>query len=424
MFKEENYNLEFKEEISQTFLKTVSAFSNYWDGQIIFGIRDNGEVIGLDKIQEKRQKIEHMINDCIKPRPDFGLEVGTIEGKQVLILKVLHGDNTPYYFKNKAYKRADTSDIEVDRLELNRLVMGGANLDFEGRKAFSQELTFEVLETKLTEIIQIDKFTPDILKALNLLDKDGEYNIAGELFADRGSGKLLGIDMVKFGSNRDEISYRETLSNISILSQYDKAVEIFERHFQIEKIEGYSRLKQELIPKEAFREALANAIVHRTWDAKAHIQIAMFPRSIEINSPGGLPVGISDKEYLSGGLSVLRNPIIAGIFYRLGLIEKFGTGIRRINNAYQESITKPSFNFSPNSIKVTLPLFEEGYGNLSNDEIIVYNVVQELKEVTRRELDTKTKFGKDKNLRLLNNLLEKGVIKRVGSGPGTKYALS
>ena len=113
----------------------------------------------------------------------------------------------------------------------------------------------------------------------------------------------------------------------------------------------------ETIPKEAFREAVANAIVHRVWDINAQIRISMFDDRIEIVSPGGLSDGISEKEYLEGRISVLRNPILANVFHRLDLIEKFGTG-KRIIQCYADSQSKPSFEISDNSIQVTLPLIK------------------------------------------------------------------
>lgn len=66
---------------------------------------------------------------------------------------------------------------------------------------------------------------------------------------------------------------------------------------------------------------LSNALVHRTWDVNAQIKISMFDDRVEITSPGGLPDGLSKEEYLAGQISILRNPIIAGVFFRLGLIE-------------------------------------------------------------------------------------------------------
>ncbi len=76
----------------------------------------------------------------------------------------------------------------------------------------------------------------------------------------------------------------------------------------------------EILPENAFREALVNAIIHRAWDVKACINVAMFEDRIEITSPGGLPQGLDESEYLKGGVSILRNRILGSVFYRLHLI--------------------------------------------------------------------------------------------------------
>lgn len=423
MFKREKYDLEFKEKIVKTFLKTVSAFSNYNDGKIIFGISDDGDTIGLKTTDEECLKIENMINDTLDPVPKYKLEIKDLDGKQIIILSVFKGKNTPYYYNGKAYRRSNTSTIEVDRLELNRLVIEGINIDYEEKKSSNQNLNFESLEIKLKKIVGIDSLSLDILKTLNLYDKDGYYNIAGELLADENDIEYSGVDIVRFGKDINQILYRETLSNKSVLSQYDKTIEIFERYYQYEEIEGYDRIKKELIPREAFREALANAIVHRVWDIKTHIQVGMYTDRIEISSPGGLPAGISKEEYLTGNVSILRNPIIAGVFYRLNFIEQFGTGVMRIINEYRQSISKPKFEITENNIRIILPVIENDESNLLEDEVIIFNILMDGVKLSRGELDQKTGFSKSKTLRIINSLVDKSIVKKIGGGAGTTYTL-
>lgn len=423
MFKREKYDLEFKEEITKTFLKTVSAFSNYNDGKIIFGINDDGDLVGLETTDEECLKIENMINDTVDPVPDYELEIKDLDGKQIIILNIFKGKNTPYYYKGKAYRRSNTSTLEVDRLELNRLVMEGINTDYEEKKSSKQDLDFKTLELKLKKIVGIDNLSLDILKTLKLYDKDGYYNIAGELLADENDIEYSGIDIVRFGKDINQILYRKTLSNGSLLYQYEKTIEIFERYYQYEEIEGYDRIRKELIPREAFRESLANAIVHRVWDIKTHIQIAMYKDRIEISSPGGLPAGISKEEYLSGNVSILRNPIIAGVFYRLNFIEQFGTGVMRIIDEYRQSVSKPKFEITENNIKIILPVIEIDESNLSEDEVVIYNILIDELELSRGELDEKSGFSKSKTLRMINSLVDKSIVKKIGGGPGTTYTL-
>lgn len=423
MRTKESYNLEFKEEVSRTFLKTVSAYANYNDGEIIFGIDDNGNLLGIESSKEESLRIENLINDSLVPVPNFEIKVKEVGSKAMILLEVKKGKDTPYYYIGKAYKRADTSTVEVDRFELRRLAMEGINMDYEDRKASSQDLSFNILESRLREEAGVEKMNLDILKTLNLYNKEGYYNIAGELLADKNDIAFSGIDIVKFGKDINKIQYRKTISNKSLLTQLDRAIEIFEQYYLFEEIDGYNRIKKELIPKEAFRESLANAIVHRVWDTNSYIQIAMYEDRIEINSPGGLPAGISKEEYLYGNISVLRNPIIAGVFNRLNIIEKFGTGIARINEEYTHSIAKPDFDVSENRIRIVLPITEIDKLDLSKDELFIYGLLKENLELSRREIDLETGFEKSKTLRILNSLVDKNVVIKIGSGAAVTYKL-
>ena len=423
METKEKHNLEFKAEVARTFLKTISAYANYNNGEIIFGVDDNGDLVGIESAKDESLRIENMINDSIVPVPNFEIEVKEVGGKTIIVLEVKKGKDTPYYYQGKAYKRSDTSTVEVDRFELRRLAIEGINMDYEERKASSQDLSFTILESGLKEKAGIEKINLDILKTLNLFNKDGYYNIAGELLADRNDIAFSGIDIVKFGKDINKILYRETISHKSLLAQFDRVIEIFEQYYQYEEIDGYNRIKKELIPKEAFRESLANAIVHRVWDTNSYIQIAMYEDRIEINSPGGLPEGISEEEYLYGNISVLRNPIIAGVFYRLDIIEKFGTGIARIIEEYIHSISKPGFDVSENNIRIVLPVTEIGKLDLSEDELLIYGLLKKEIELSRREIDLKSGFEKSKTLRIINSLLDKNIMQKLGKGAGITYKL-
>lgn len=423
MGDKEKFNVEIKREATKTFLKTVSAFANYNDGEIIFGIDDKGEYIGIENVDEECLRIEQMINDSIEPVPDFSIELEKVNGKTIIILNVKKGKDTPYYYHGRAYKRSDTSTLEVDRFELRRLASEGLNLNYEEKKASTQNLSFSILEEKLIDKVGIKSINLDILKTLNLYDKEGYYNIGGELLADNNNIEFSGIDVVRFGKDINQILYRESISKKSLLFQYEKVIEIFERYYQYEEIVGYNRIKKQLIPREAFREAVANAIVHRVWDINSYIKISMYDDRIEVKSPGGLPIGISEEEYLNGNISVLRNPIIAGVFFRLKIIEKFGTGIKRINHEYTDSILKPSYNIAANSIGINLPVVKFSELDLSIDEVDVYNLLKDEIELSRVEIDKRTGFNKSKTLRILNSLADKSIIIKLGEGPGTTYKI-
>ncbi len=407
--------LEFKETVTNTFLKTVSAFANYGAGEIMFGVADDGTVVGIANAEAACLDIEKRIIDSIDPIPDYTLAIH--DKTSVITLKVQEGNHKPYLYKAKAYRRNDTATIAVDRLELARLILEGQNSSFEELPASDQNLSFQILKEKLIAELHIDSFSKDTLKTLELYQEGSGFNKAGELLADRN--KYCGVDMVRFGEDINMILDRETVEHVSILKQFDQAMDMFRKYYEYEQIRGSVREKISLIPEEAFREAVANALVHRTWDIHSHVNIAMFQDKIQITSPGGLPGGVSEEEYLRGGISILRNPIIGNVFYRLHMIEKFGTGIRRINDTYRSSMIKPVFTTGENTIVIILPVVQEK-NDLRPDEQKIFALLKN-REMPSSAIVEATGFGRSKAVTILNKLVKEGYVMVSGTGRGTKY---
>ncbi len=414
----ENRTLEYKERITNTFLKTVSAFANYGGGQIIFGITDDGIVKGLEAPEQACLDIENKINDSIVPQPDYTLSVQNDEKTVSLIVE--SGLNKPYLYKSKAYKRNDTATIEVDSLEFTRLVLEGKHLNYEELISEQQKLSFEVLESNMKDVTGIEALDKDVLKTLNLYsDKDG-YNNAAAVLADHNN--FPGIDIARFGESISIIQKRVTLDHISVLAAYHGALDVYRDYYQYEKITGSVRERIERIPEAAFREAVANALIHRLWDVKTQIQIFMYDDRIEVISPGGLSTGISEKEYLSGKISVLRNPILSNVFYRLKLVEIFGTGILRILQIYEGSVRRPSFEISENTIRVTLPVMEHE-PEMTEDEKAIYRLLSSTMPKSISEISALSAFGKTKITGILKSMAKRGIVTIEGNGRGTKYRL-
>lgn len=413
----ENRYLEFKSEITNTFLKTVSAFANFGDGRILFGVGDNGDSIGFADPQKVCLDIENKINDSISPKPDFNLSVND---DNTVCLEVSKGRYTPYLYKGKAYRRSDTATIETNQGELRKLAIEGANLSFEELSYGNNLLTFEALETKMKKTMGIKALSEDVLRTLGFFTEDGEYNNAAAIFSDVNN--FYGTDIARFGNSISEIMERETVSRVSVLEQYDKAVSYFKRYYQYEEISGIERKTVELIPEAAYREAVANALIHREWDINSHIRIAMFKDRIEINSPGGLPKGITRGEYLSGGISYLRNPILGNVFFRMHYKEMFGTGISRILELYRDAAVKPQFNITENVISVILPVLKTTY-DVTEDEAKIISVLKGAYQLSSSEISKASGFSRAKTIRLLNMLTEKNFVKCTGKGRGTKYQL-
>ena len=243
------------------------------------------------------------------------------------------------------------------------------------------------LEYKENLTSNTEQLTKDILKTLELYSDQNGFNNAAALLADNNHFK--GIDIIRFGDSIDEIMERKSVDKI---------------------------------PEKAFREAVANALVHRMWDIPASIKISMYPDKIEISSPGGLPAGLSEDEYLNGQISLLRNPVIGNVFFRLMDIENFGTGIMRINYAYKNILVKPEYRIFSNSIRIILPVIKSDY-KLNEAEKRLINILTDSGSMTRNEVEKAAEMEKSKTIRILNGLIDKNIIQKKGMGRATKYEL-
>lgn len=419
---QESRTTEFKREVSRSFLKTVSAYANFGTGKIAFGVDDEGVAVGLADAAATCLAIENAINDSIDPRPRYVLETTMRSEKDIVVLTVFEGPDKPYYFRGKAYARNDTADVEVGRTELNRLILAGQNLSFEEAPAAIQSLSFDVLSNKLQESAGVSSASIDVLRTLNLYNSKSGYNNAAAVLAD--TNNFPGIDIVRFGASVNEIRDRKRLIGISAIKQLDEAIATYKAYYQYEKIEGALRKTFEQIPEEAFREAVANALVHRLWDDSGNIQISMSDEGVIVTSPGGLPRGLTEKEYLESRISNLRNPIIGNVFFRLDYIEMFGTGIERIKAAYEPFTAKPAFAVSENYLTVSLPVVDGPTKPLTTDERKILDAFAANCLMSRSDLEQRVGLSPATTGRVLRALVERGLLTRIGAGRSTKYERS
>ncbi|MGE4507075.1 MAG: RNA-binding domain-containing protein [Eubacteriaceae bacterium] len=432
----ENKYIEFKSLYTKSLLKTVSAYANYHDGIILVGINDQKEIIGIENLDDTRLQIENAINDAIDPRPYYEIEVKQYEQKNVLLIQIFKGDNTPYLYEKKAYKRLDTASVPVDRRALEELILYGKNMTYEMIKAPVQELTFSVLKSKLKERLSLEDLSDDLLITLELKSKK-EYNLAAALLSDHNPIKNANLQLIAYeGSSVSNIKDRQPLLNVSLLKQFDLGIDFFKKHINQSEIirDAYRELVAE-VPLVAYREALANLIVHRDYSRAVDARVEIFNDRIEIMSPGGLPIGISESEYLSGRISVLRNRIVGDIFYRLQIVEKLATGIRRIKEYYQPYPEEPEFYIEENSITVVLPKINQNKervasdknnlpAELSENEIRILSLLAENESMTRQQIEEALNLKKTQTNELIKGLKRSRKLIQVGSGRSTAYKLN
>ncbi len=415
-------DVELKEIFSKTLLKTISAYANYRDGKIYIGVDDSGMVVGLKTIIDLKINIENSINDSITPKPQYEINTLNHSGKEILEILVFKGQDGPYYYKNKAYMRNDTSTVAVDAVNLTRLVLSCKNLSFDQLDNSSSKLEFEYLTKKLVDELKINEVNKSVLTTLGLV-KNQTFNNGAVLLSDNGNLNQSYVDIAKFQYNTDIFIERMKFSNQSILTYYDESIKFFNKYYMpYQVVKGAKRISKEKVPLVAFREVLANAIVHRDYLLNNGVQIAMFDNRIEVYSPGGLPEGITKEMYFNGLTSLTRNPIISYVFFRLGIIEQFGTGIKRIINSYKKYNTHPSFLIQSSQIKIILPVLDYDYSTMNKvDAIVAY--LGAYPNSSRKDIETSLDLDKSYIIRRLNELHKKHIISISGNGPSVRYTV-
>ena len=173
MLPRESVFLEYKESVTPSYLKTVSAFANFGSGRVVFGVDDGRCAVGLEDPAGDALRIENAINDSIDPRPVFSLEVD--EEARTVTLIVEEGAHKPYLCKGKAYRRSDSSTVEVDKLEYGRLVLEGSNQYFDQLESKRDDLSFQLLGKRLSDVLGIESLDSDVMRTLGLQNKQGKY---------------------------------------------------------------------------------------------------------------------------------------------------------------------------------------------------------------------------------------------------------
>ncbi|NMB18690.1 MAG: MarR family transcriptional regulator [Erysipelothrix sp.] len=429
---EETKTLELKEKYTKSYLKTVSAFATYETGRIIFGVKDSGEIVGIEDIDNCKLKIENAINTSIQPLPHFLIEVLEIEKKKIVQLTVFKGSSSPYYYKHRVYRRADTSTVHVDSNELEELILQGKNMSFVDLPSKQKNLSFNYLESALKKVRDEDfHLDNNTLKTLHLIH-DGSYNRAAEIFSDQPENNYASVDIVRFGDSISIFLERKEINNCCLIQQFEEALDFFDKWYKpYEEIVGFHREKRIQIPREAYREAIANALIHQDFSISASVQIAMHEDKIIITSAGGLPKGMDKKTYLTGGLSVRRNPSIANVFKELQIIERFGTGVPRIIKEYGRYHQKPEFNISENRVQITLPkiIYEttketvQKEYRLENSEIAILQSIHRNPEITLREIEKITGISRKTVGKKINQMEKNKILEKLGSPQNRSYRI-
>ncbi len=430
----ENECCELKSILTKDIKKEIIAFANTNGGKIYIGIDDDSNIIGIDNIDNNLQAITGMVNEGIKPSliEYTQIKIEQYNNLDVIVIEIQSGPNKPYYLADKGlkpsgvYLRHGSSSIQASDEIIRKMIFEHATLRFEEMISKNQNLTFEYLEKKFKA--NHLSFDENKYKLLNIINEENKYTNLGLLLSDQCSYTIKCA--IFNGTNKIEFRDRKEFTG-SVLKQVDDIFEYFELFNKTSgKIVGLKRIDTRDYPEYSLREALLNAIIHRSYYFDSSIIVTLYDDKFEILSMGGLIDGITMKEIFKG-VSSSRNPNLANIFYRFGYVESFGTGIGRIMDSYAEYAKKPIFDATENTFSITLPNmnYEEVSNNSNNispslsQEDIIVNYLKEYNKINRNEAEKLLNVSKTRAYQIIAEMLEKNIIKKEDTGKNTHYML-
>jgi ATP-dependent DNA helicase RecG len=423
----ENTTTEFKREYVADINKTVVAFANTSGGNIYIGIDDDGTPVGVSNIDETILRVTNTIRDTIKP--DVTLFVNPafeeIGGKNIVVLNVQRGTACPYYLASKGirpegvYLRQGASTVPASEAAIVKMIRETNGEEYEELRSLNQDLTF--IEAKKEFEIANISFGKAQMKTLGLISSDGLYSNLALLLSDQC---VHTIKLAVFeGATKSIFKDRHECTG-SLLAQLNDAFAYIDRYNRTRaEFSGIHRIDKRDYPVEAVREALLNSIVHREYAFSGSILISIFYDRIELVSLGGLVKGISYDDIMLGA-SILRNRNLANVFYRLKLIEAYGTGMPKIIESYHEYSVKPQIEVTDNAFKITLPNLNEKYQGkevLTQNEQKVLSMFDESVTILREDAQSKLNLSQPMTIKILKQMLDKKLIRKLGSGKNTRY---
>lgn len=438
----------------KSWLKSVSAFANGKGGKLIFGIKDDNTIVGLTDFHKNSEDISEAIKTKMDSIPEFDMEIKEIDEKVILILTIFPGQNTPYFVIDSssriAYKRVGNQSVPATRIDLLNMSLKGKHINFDSLESDKklQDVTFKDLAIEYKKRTLKD-FEEKDLVSFGLVNKKGNLTIAGSLFADGYQVYQSRVfctrwnGLTKTNGLMEALDDKEFEGNILYLLNVTLDFVRLNTKKMWKKGPIY-RIEYPEYPERAVQEALVNALIHRDYSIiGSEIHLDIYDDRMEIYSPGGMYDGSFVQNTNPYNISSSRrNPILADLFSRMDLMERRGSGLRKIIEAYEfeENYTeslKPEFRSTENAFFTILKNLNYGNDTLkdkndtlrnkndtqNNDKKLkpkdrqekIINIIKDNNRITAIELSKKLNVSKRTIERDLSILTYKDILEYIGN---------
>ncbi|BCJ93574.1 ATPase AAA [Anaerocolumna cellulosilytica] len=423
----ESETVELKEIYTPDIKKEIVAFANTNGGTIYVGVQDNGEIVGLTNADFVMQQISNSLRDSVRPDVSMFTKIELLqeENKFLIKLTVSQGTKRPYYLSDKGlkptgvYVRSGTTSAPASEDAIRMMIKMTDGDSFENNRSLIQELTFTSLNQEMER--RNLEFSEVQMKNLGILSADDIYTNMGLLVSDQCQHSIKfavfqGLDKLVF-KDRKEL----TGSLFAQLTDAYKTIDFY--NGTKATFHDLLRADERDYPEDSVREALLNAIVHRDYSFSGSTIINLYSDRLEIISLGGLVTGLS-LEAVMLGASQTRNEKLASLFYRMKLIEAYGTGISKIISCYKGLPVQPKFENVEGAFRVVLPNTHSHEISVEDEKYLpILRLFEKQNEITRSDVEEALGIGTTYAINMLKEMLDKELIKKVGSGKLTRYVV-
>lgn len=441
----ENVDIEFKllnphnGALPDGISKVAASFANTEGGELYIGIADDGTVVGVDDPDDVMTRLSNTLHDTILPdiMPFVQIRAVRKDGKTVVRATISVGTERPYYLAKEGLKpkgvyiRRGSSCIPLGESGIREMIADTSGKSFEESRSFEQELTFDYLQQEMNS--RKLEFGMPQMKTLGLIGEDSLYTNLALLLSEQCPYTIKAAIF----QGKDSSVFRERREfDGSLLKQLNDAYRFLDFYNRTEAaFIGLERHDRRDYPEEAIREALLNSIIHRDYLFSGSTIINMYEDHVEFISLGGLVRGLS-MEAIYLGVSQSKNPHLAAVLYRLGLVESYGTGVRKILRSFEDTNMKPVFKTVEGVFTVTMynrnnaspaklaaaknpkqPSTETG-------EEFVLSFIKEKGEVTRKDIEEKFGFGTTKAYNYLKRFCDENILTQIKNGRFTVYTVT
>lgn len=441
----EGYNIEFKQSIpskATELAKELCAFANANGGILLVGVDDNGKILGVNITNSKRSEIQQGIN-LLDPRLDIQVSELQVQNKTILCLECNDGPQKPYAVSGAIYIRNGPNSEKITSIEhMRKFFQQSDSVFFDTMPCIEFMYPDNFDSTIFKDFLQKANITGSIgekkvLNNLRLITSTDRFTYAAVLMFAKDVQRFVGHSAIrcvlfKGVDKRYILDSKEIYGNL--VEQYEEALKYIisklNLRYDIEDQPGGRRREVLEIPETVFREALINALCHRSYYEKGAVtMVEIYDDRVEISNPGGLIDLISEEEF--GHKSFSRNPLIFGLMQRVHLVEKVGSGITRMKDTMKEAkLPEPDFSMGGFfTVKFYRPVdFNEWIASLKeklNEK--QYNILQRLNsypdstvKIMAEVIGTTTRTIE----RNITTLKELGLLERIGSHKSGYYQIN